>query len=222
MACGQGSLSPDEFIEVAEATGQIHPLGLYVLERACREILPHGGISLSVNVSPAQFRHPGFERQVLNILEQTRFPAGRLQLEMTESYLLTNPGLAIKAIEALKTAGISLALDDFGTGFTSIHYLKSYGFTHIKIDKSLLAGMEHGNKAAMLVAGAITLASALDMNVIAEGVENETQASVLRDIGCHAMQGYLFGKPVPLAEFKRLLDRSGKLQERSSGLRMVR
>jgi diguanylate cyclase (GGDEF)-like protein len=201
----QGALSPDEFIEVAEATGQIHPLGLFVLERACREVRPLGDLTLSVNVSPAQFRHPGFEKQVLGILEATGFPPERLQLEMTESYLLTNPGLAIRATEALKAAGIALALDDFGTGFTSIHYLKSYGFTHIKIDKSLLVGLEPGSKATMLVTGAVTLARALDMSVIAEGVEHEAQASVLRAIGCHAMQGYLFGRPVPLADFKALL-----------------
>lgn len=218
----QGALSPDEFIEVAEATGQIHPLGLYVLERACRDIRPLGDLCLSVNVSPAQFRHPGFERQVLTILEETGFPAHRLQLEMTESYLLANPGLAIKATETLKSAGISLALDDFGTGFTSIHYLKSYGFTHIKIDKSLLAGLEPGNKAAMLVEGAITLANALDMFVIAEGVEREAQAEVLRAIGCHEMQGYLFSKPVPLADFIALLDRALRDPLRAAGLRSAR
>lgn len=206
----EGALSPDEFIEVAEATGQIHPLGLYVLERACREIQPFGDLCLSVNVSPAQFRHPGFERQVLNILEQTGLAPHRLQLEMTESYLLTNPGLAISATNILKAAGISLALDDFGTGFTSIHYLKSYGFTHIKIDKSLLIGLEPGSKATMLVAGAVSLANALDMSVIAEGVEHQTQAAVLRDIGCHAMQGYLFGRPTSLAEFERHFERRSK------------
>lgn len=218
----QGALSPDEFIEVAEATGQIHPLGLYVLERACREIQPLGDLCLSVNVSPAQFRHPGFERQILNILEQTGLPPHRLQLEMTESYLLTNPGLAIKATDILKAAGISLALDDFGTGFTSIHYLKSYGFTHIKIDKSLLTGLEPDSKATMLVAGAVTLATALDMSVIAEGVEHETQAKVLRDIGCHAMQGYLFGKPAPLAEFEKNLRKNAKQQGQARRLFVVR
>ncbi|KPF63551.1 diguanylate cyclase [Porphyrobacter sp. AAP60] len=217
----QGALSPDEFISVAEMTGQIHPLGLYVLERACREIQPISGLGLSVNVSPAQFRHPGFERQVLDIVKQTGFPPECLQLEMTESYLLTNPRMAIKAMNTLKAAGISLALDDFGTGFTSIHYLKSYGFTHIKIDKSLLKGLEPGSKATMLVAGAVTLAMALDMNVIAEGVEHETQASILRDLGCHEMQGYLFGKPVPLAELKGILDRAGEKQRQKQRLHMV-
>lgn len=218
----QGALSPDEFIEVAEATGQIHPLGLYVLERACREIQPFGDLCLSVNVSPAQFRHPGFERQVLNILEQTGLAPHRLQLEMTESYLLSNPGLAISATNILKAAGISLALDDFGTGFTSIHYLKSYGFTHIKIDKSLLAGLEPGSKATMLVAGAVTLANALDMSVIAEGVEHQTQAAILRDIGCHAMQGYLFGGPTSLAQFERHLDRTSEPNGQTRTPRTVR
>ena len=202
----EGELAPDEFIQVAEATGQIHPLGLFVLERACREIRDMGGLDLSVNVSPAQFRHPGFEQQVLKVMEKTGFPPERLQLEMTESYLLTNPGMAIKAINSLKTAGISLALDDFGTGFTSIHYLKSYGFTHIKLDKSLLKDLKPDNKEKMLVAGAITLARALDMSVIAEGVEHEVQARILRDLGCHEMQGFLFGRPVPLAEFRSLLE----------------
>jgi diguanylate cyclase (GGDEF)-like protein len=218
----QGALTPDEFIGVAEATGQIHPLGLYVLERACRDIQPLGELGLSVNVSPAQFRHPGFERHVLNILEQTGFPPERLLLEMTESYLLTNPRRAIKAMEVLKAAGVSLALDDFGTGFTSIHYLKSFGFTHIKIDKSLLTGLEPSSKATMLVAGAVTLASALDMRVVAEGVEHEMQANILRDIGCHAMQGYLFGNPAQLDDFKRLFpfaNMSGKQRQRLRALR---
>jgi diguanylate cyclase (GGDEF)-like protein len=218
----QGSLTPDEFIEVAEATGQIHPLGLYVLERACREIKPFGELCLSVNVSPAQFRHPAFAQQVLRILERTGFPPQRLQLELTESYLLANPALAIKAVSALKAAGISLALDDFGTGFTSIHYLKSYGFTHIKIDKSLLVGLEPDSKATMLVAGAVTLACALDMEVIAEGVEHEAQATILRAIGCHELQGYLFGKPLPLEEFRQRFEQPREEGGQSHKLRVAR
>lgn len=218
----EGALSPEVFIEIAEATGQIHPLGLYVLERACREIQPVKGLCLSVNVSPAQFRHPGFERQVLGILDQTGFAPDRLQLEMTESYLLTNPGMAIKAMNSLKAAGIALALDDFGTGFTSIHYLKSYGFTHIKIDKSLLKGLEPGSKATMLVAGAVTLATALDMGVIAEGVEDDTQASILRDLGCQEMQGYLFGRPMPLDALMDLLNRAGDKARPTQRLRAAR
>lgn len=200
----QGALLPDEFIAIAEVTGQIHPLGLYVLERACCELRSFTNLKLSVNVSPAQFRHPGFERQVSQILQETGFPPDRLQLEITESYLLTNPERALNAVALFKAQGISLALDDFGTGFTSIHYLQSYGFSHIKIDKSLVVGLEPNSKATLLVTGAITLASALDMEVIAEGVESAQQAAILRGAGCHQMQGYLFGKPMPLRDFRAL------------------
>jgi len=203
-----GPLAPDEFIEIAEATGQIHPLGLFVLERACHDIAPLGDLRLSVNVSPAQFRDAQFERQVAHVLEQTRFPPERLQFEITEGYLLANPERVVRAVETFKQRGMSIALDDFGTGFTSIHYLRSYGFSHIKIDKSLLAGLAPGSKAAMLVTGAIMLACGLDMRVIAEGVETEDQAQLLRRAGCHKLQGYLFGKPMPLAEFLLLWERS--------------
>ncbi|MBB3861533.1 diguanylate cyclase (GGDEF)-like protein [Novosphingobium hassiacum] len=196
----EGALMPDQFIEIAEATGQIHPLGLFVLERACRDLAPLIDIKLSVNVSPAQFRDPAFERQVAHVLDQTRFPPARLQFEITEGYLLAHPERAIRAVEAFKATGMSVALDDFGTGFTSIHYLRSYGFSHIKIDKSLLVGLSPGSKATMLVTGAISLACGLDMRVIAEGVETETQAELLRAAGCHELQGYLFGRPMPIAD----------------------
>ena len=206
----EGPLQPDDFIDIAEATGQIHPLGLFVLERACREIGPLGDLKLSVNVSPAQFRDPAFERQVMHVLEQTRFPPERLQFEITEGYLLANPERVVSAVEAFKAQGMSVALDDFGTGFTSIHYLRSYGFSHIKIDKSLLAGLAPGAKATLLVTGAITLACGLDMAVIAEGVESDAQAAILRAAGCHELQGYLFGKPMPLDAFIEACRRSGR------------
>lgn len=204
----EGPLPPDDFIDIAEATGQIHPLGMFVLERACRDIAPLGDLRLSVNVSPAQFRDSHFERQVAHVLEQTRFPPERLQFEITEGYLLANPERVVRAVETFKERGMSIALDDFGTGFTSIHYLRSYGFSHIKIDKSLLDGLAPGSKGAMLVTGAIMLACGLDMRVIAEGVETEEQAQLLRQAGCHKLQGYLFGKPMPLADFAAAWERS--------------
>ncbi len=197
----EGPLGPDEFIGIAEATGQIHPLGLYVLEKACLELKDMSDLRLSVNVSPAQFRHPSFEQQVVDIIDKTGFPYERLQLEITESYLLSNPESALRAIAMLKTKGVSIALDDFGTGFTSIHYLRSYGFSHIKIDKSLTKAVAHERKAAELITGAVTMAKALDMGVIAEGVERADQADVLEQAGCDAMQGYHFGKPMKLASF---------------------
>ena len=204
-----GPLDPDQFIQIAEATGQIHPMGLFVLDRACRDLGPLAGVKLSVNVSPAQFRDPKFVRQVAHVLEQTRFPPGRLQLEITEGYLLAHPDGAIQAISGFKAMGMSVALDDFGTGFTSIHYLQSYGFSHIKLDKSLLVGLHQGSKASLLITGAIYLASGLDMRVIAEGVETEEQARLLRAAGCHKLQGYLFGRPMPIEAFALAFEASG-------------
>lgn len=193
-----GELQPNAFIEIAEATGQIHPLGLFVLENACRHFAPLKDLQLSVNVSPAQFRDPAFEKQVEDILAKTKFPPNRLQLEITEGYLLADPARAIRAIQAFKAMGMSIALDDFGTGFTSIHYLQSYGFNHIKLDKSLLEGLGPDTRASLLITGATYLATGLDMQVIAEGVETESQAQLLRAAGCDKLQGYYFGKPMPL------------------------
>ena len=197
-----GMLLPQQFIEIAEATGQIHPLGMFVLERACRDVGPLSDLTLSVNVSPAQFRDPGFLRQVAHVLEQTRFAPQRLQLEITEGYLLSQPETAIRTIKSFKAMGLSIALDDFGTGFTSIHYLRTYGFSHVKIDKSLLANLSPDSKASLLVAGAINLARGLDMEVTAEGVETQEQAALLRAAGCNKLQGFLFGRPMAIADLQ--------------------
>ncbi len=217
-----GVLVPQQFIEIAEATGQIHPLGMFVLERACRDVGPLGDLSLSVNVSPAQFRDPGFLRQVAHVLEQTRFPAGRLQLEITEGYLLSQPETAIRTIRSFKAMGLSIALDDFGTGFTSIHYLRTYGFSHVKIDKSLLVDLGPGSKASFLVAGAINLARGLDMEVTAEGVETHEQAALLRAAGCDRLQGFLFGRPMPIADLRAMCAQgTGDLRQGPPALRAL-
>lgn len=197
----EGPLHPEQFIGIAEATGQIRPLGLFVLERACADFKPLGDLKLSVNLSPAQFNDPGFDRSVLAVLEKTGFPPDRLQFEITENYLLESPARATSFINAFKSLGMSIALDDFGTGFTSIHYLQSYGFSHIKIDKSLLTGLHGGSKASLLITGTVFLANGLDMRVIAEGVETPEQATLLRAAGCHELQGFLFGRPMPIADF---------------------
>ncbi|KPF63263.1 putative bifunctional diguanylate cyclase/phosphodiesterase [Porphyrobacter sp. AAP60] len=215
----RGELWPSEFISIAEATGQIHSLGLFALERACRELRPLPGLILSVNVTPSQFRHPSFGVSVMEILEKTGFPPERLKLEITESFLVTDPNRAIRVVSALRAKGITFALDDFGTGYTSLDYLHSYGFSHIKIDKSLIMGLEPESMSRMLVSSAVSLASVLGMQIIAEGVETPAQANILRDLGCHAMQGYLFGRPMPL---EQLCNRLSSCRARGrSGLRQT-
>ena len=195
-----GPLGADAFIPAAEAEGHIDALGLFALRRACDDFRDLDGVALSVNVSPAQFRNPEFERQVAAILAETGFPVRRLCLEVTEGYLIDNPQRAAVAIGALKAMGASVVLDDFGSGYTSIAYLKKYGFSAIKIDRSLSSRIGFDDKARVLVTGVVYLANGLDMPVTAEGVETDEQANLLRLAGCQNLQGYRFYRPKPIVE----------------------
>ncbi len=202
----EGPLMPDQFIDVAEVSGLIHPLGQFVLKRACEDLGPVPGLRLSVNLSPAQFRDPELEVKVAKTLEETGFPTDRLELEVTEGYLIENPARAVAAIANLKALGVSMALDDFGTGYSSIGYLRRYAFDKIKIDKSLAGTVDRDPQAAALVAGTVAIAQALNISVTAEGVETEDQARLLRLAGCQYLQGYLYSRPKPLAEVLELFN----------------
>lgn len=193
-----GELGPDAFISIAETSGLIYGLGQFVLRRACQDLEPFGDLKLSVNISPAQFRDPEFEDKVARVLEMTRFPANRLQLEVTETYVLENPERARAAISNLKALGTAVALDDFGTGYSSIGYLRRFNFDTIKIDKSLAGLVDNDEQAAALVSGTVRIASALGMAVVAEGVENEKQMKLLRLAGCDQLQGFWFSQPMPI------------------------
>lgn len=199
-----GELKPDDFISIAETSGLIYALGQFVLRRACSDLQPFSDLKLSVNISPAQFRDPDFEDKVASALESTRFPAARLQLEVTETYVLENPERARSAITNLKALGTAVALDDFGTGYSSIGYLRRFHFETIKIDKSLAGLVDDDEQASALVSGTIRIASALGMMVVAEGVENEKQMKLLRIAGCDQLQGYFFSEPMPLAHILHL------------------
>ena len=196
----EGPMMPDQFIDVAESSGLIHPLGQFVLKKACLDLRPVPGLRLSVNLSPAQFRDPELEAKVAQVLEETGFPTDRLELEVTEGYLIENPARAVAAIANLKALGVSMALDDFGIGYSSIGYLRRYDFDKIKIDKSLAGTVDRDPQAAALVAGTVAIAQALHISVTAEGVETEDQARLLRLAGCQYLQGYLYSRPKPLAE----------------------
>ena len=195
-----GALGPDIFIGVAESAGLIDELGLFALRRACEDCRALDGVKVSVNISPAQFRDPEFEAKVAAILRETDFPAARLMLEVTEGYLIDNPERAAEVIAALKAMGASVVLDDFGSGYTSINYLQKYGFSAIKIDRSISSRIGVDEKARVLVTGVVYLANGLDMPVTAEGVETEEQARLLRLAGCQNLQGYRYYKPKPIGE----------------------
>ncbi|MDN8600177.1 putative bifunctional diguanylate cyclase/phosphodiesterase [Citrobacter enshiensis] len=199
-----GALKPDEFIRIAETSGLIYRLGQFVLRRACFDLQPLSDLKLSVNISPAQFRDPDFENKVAGVLQETGFPAGRLQLEVTETYVLENPERARAAIANLKLLGTAVALDDFGTGYSSIGYLRRFNFDTIKIDKSLAGLVDDDDQASALVSGTIRIASALGMAVIAEGVETEKQMKLLRLAGCDQLQGFYFSQPMPIESLLQL------------------
>ncbi|MFN4184316.1 MAG: putative bifunctional diguanylate cyclase/phosphodiesterase [Hyphomonas sp.] len=194
-----GPLAPDEFIEVAEGSGLIQALGMYVLEKACRDMRVLPGLRLSVNVSPTQFSHPDFAKDVISILKNTGFSAHCLQLEITERHLIDHPDRAHASIRALKRRGVVFALDDFGTGFTSLAYLQSYGFGCVKIDRSLVHKLKTDRKAGFLISGIVMMAKGLDIRVVAEGVETERLARKLKVAGCDQLQGYHFGRPAPIS-----------------------
>jgi len=195
-----GPLGPDEFIPAAEAGGLVDAPGMFALRRACEDWLSLADVAVSVNVSPAQFRDPEFEYKVAAILGHTGFPAARLGLEVTEGYLIDDPERAAEAIANLKALGASVVLDDFGAGYTSIAYLQKYGFSAIKVDRSLVSRIALDEKARVLVTGVVYLANGLDMTVTAEGVETEEQARLLRLAGCQNLQGFHYSEPKPIGE----------------------
>lgn len=208
----EGPLPPDQFIDIAEASGLIHQLGQFVLNRACSDLGGVPDLRLSANISPAQFRDPEFERKVAQVLETTGFPVERLELEVTEGYLIENPDRAISAVSNLKALGVSMALDDFGIGYSSIGYLRRFDFDRIKIDKSLAGRVDLDPQAAALVAGTVSIANALSIAVTAEGVETADHVRLLKLAGCHSLQGFYFSRPKPLAEVLEMVHAEAEVQ----------
>ena len=200
-----GVVPPSTFVAIAEETGLINELGEWTLRRACTDALAWDGVKLSVNVSPAQFRNPGFEAVLRRVLDETGFPAGRLEVEITETYIIVQPDLARRAIEGIRGLGVSVALDDFGTGFSSIGYLRNFAFDKLKLDQSLIAGIATDRRGRRLVEATISLAEALELDVTAEGVESEAEAKLLQLAGCRLLQGFHFSRPCSADDIAVLL-----------------
>lgn len=200
-----GPMGPGEFIPAAEASGLIDDLGMFALRRAIEEIGPLGDLKISVNVSPAQLRNPTLPQIVFTTLEEWGVAATRLQLEVTESFLVSHPDRAINLIEQLRQAGILIALDDFGTGYSSIGYLKQFKFDRVKLDRSLVDEIDSDPVQAALVESTMIYAFAMNLAVTAEGVERREEAALLSRLGCREFQGYLFARPLRLPQLIRLL-----------------
>jgi len=196
----RGEIPPSEFIPIAEHSGLIISLGEWVLRQACLDGKAWPDITVSVNVSPLQFRRADFVDVVERILHETDFDATRLELEVTESTLLGNVDTAELAMFRLKALGVRLALDDFGTGYSSLLYLRRFPFDKLKIDRSFVHSIERAADAAAIVHAVVSLGRGLGMKVTAEGVETAEQQLFLRAAGVHMMQGYRFGRPGTAAD----------------------
>ncbi len=217
-----GMVSPAEFIPLAEETGLIEPIGEWVIRTACRQnrvwqaanLTP---LTVAVNVSARQFREKNLTRVVGKALRETGLAPHYLEIELTESLVMHNVEAVAAILAELKEMGISLAMDDFGTGYSSLSCLKRFPFDKLKIDQSFVREITTAPDSAAIARTVIAMAHSLNLKVIAEGVETEGQLNYLRRNDCDEMQGYYFSRPVPAADFERLLREGRRLQHSSEG-----
>jgi diguanylate cyclase (GGDEF)-like protein/PAS domain S-box-containing protein len=207
----RGILAPGEFIQVAEDTGLIVPIGEYVLRTACQQAKAwrDAGYStfwVSVNISARQFRNKDLIEMIARILEETGLPSGGLRLEITESVAVQNTEYTIKIMNELDAMGVYTSLDDFGTGYSSLSYLKQFPLRVLKVDQSFIQDIQHSPKNEALIKAIIGMARSLGLEVVGEGVEKAEQLQFLRTQMCDQVQGFLFSRPIPAEELGKLLE----------------
>jgi EAL domain-containing protein (putative c-di-GMP-specific phosphodiesterase class I) len=208
----RGLLGPNAFIPLAEETGLIVPIGEWVLREACTEAARWAAVSsepltLSVNLSARQLAQQDLVAMVRRAMAETGIDPATLCLEITESAVMESGSATTAQLRALKSLGIRLAIDDFGTGFSSLAHLRRFPVDVLKIDGTFVAGLGHEPQDASIAAAVISLAHALGLDTVAEGIETEEQLTILRSLGCDLGQGYLFGRPAPIEETVHLLAR---------------
>ena len=219
----KGLISPAEFIPLAEESGLISPIGEWVLLNACIQLRDwtHNApdLTLSLNVSARQLQDPNFFSIVMSTLDETGVNPRNLELELTESSIMTNLDSSIRTLNALQNSGVGISIDDFGTGFSSLSQLKWLPIDILKIDRSFVHDASTDPDDAALVMAIITLAHNLRLKVVAEGVESEEQLKFLHLLRCDEIQGYLFSKPIPAAEFKQLIGEGQYVSSQWTSLR---
>ncbi len=226
-----GLVSPGEFIPIAEEAGMIVPIGHWLLREVCRQAAAWStyaipGFSVAINVSTLQFRQPGFLRQVDEAIRDARVDPSNIELEMTESVLIADFELAVATLRRLDQMGVRTALDDFGTGYSSLAYLQRLPIGSLKIDRSFVSGLVLGptgltGNVAPIVDAITALGVKLGKRLVAEGVETEAQASYLQRIGVDRAQGFLYAKPMTVAQAERLLARSAPRPTREAAVPLI-
>ena len=208
----KGLLSPAAFIAMAEETGLIIPLGLWVFREACcqlkkwqQEYLVSSSLTMNINLSVKQFNHPNLLEEIDAILAETKIDSHCLNLEITETALMQDKYLAKEMLEGLKKRNIGLSIDDFGTGYSSLSYLHSFPIDQLKIDRSFIHGITSKNDSIKIIQTIINLAKNLQIDLVAEGIETEEQLNILNDMGCGYAQGYFFSKPLSSDMVKKML-----------------
>ncbi|WP_034764187.1 putative bifunctional diguanylate cyclase/phosphodiesterase [Chrysiogenes arsenatis] len=213
----RGVVSPADFIPLAEETGLIVPIGYWVLETACQQLVawqqrPESAhLTLAVNMSARQFKDPALVKHIGRIVHETGARADRLKLELTESAVLERVEETIAKMQEIKRSGITFSMDDFGTGYSSLQYLKRLPLDQMKIDQSFVRDIHDNPEDAAIVKTIIAMSHALNLEVVAEGVETAAQVEFLMSQGCRAFQGYFFCRPIPAQEFTQRLRNSARL-----------
>jgi diguanylate cyclase (GGDEF)-like protein/PAS domain S-box-containing protein len=205
----RGFVSPGEFIPLAEESGLIVEMGVWILREACREAASWPvPLQVAVNLSPAQFMHGDVVSLVHSILLETGLAPDRLELEITEGVLIEDFDRGLALLRRLKALGVRISMDDFGSGYSSLSYLQAFPFDKIKIDRAFVMNLGRNPQSAAIVRAVIDLGHGLEMSIVAEGVETQEQLSFLADEGCDAVQGYFLGKPQPIGTYAALVGRS--------------
>ncbi|MDY6936047.1 MAG: EAL domain-containing protein [Cyanobacteriota bacterium] len=211
----RGPIPPGQFIPIAEETGAIVPIGEWVLQQACRQAKKwqrSGSFLMAVNVSGKQFELPDLPARMSKIIAGEKVDAQYIELELTEGILVKDPALARQKLRSLKDLGVLIAIDDFGTGYSSLAYLQQFPFDILKIDRCFVRNLTEEARNAAIVSAIIQMAHSLNLRVIAEGVETQSELAFLSQRACDEMQGYLFAKPMSADKFEAFLERSPTLE----------
>ena len=205
-----GLLAPDDFIPVAEDCGLIFPIGEWVLRTACAQMRSwhragHEGMRVAVNLSARQFQQHDLTSMIERILDETGLAPGALDIEITETTAMHNAEMSLGIMTRLKQMGVRLSIDDFGTGYSSLSYLKKFPIDTVKIDQNFVRDLTHSPNDAEIISAVISMARAMKLHVVAEGVETEAQLTFLRRQRCEIMQGFLYSRPLPAEEFEAIL-----------------